>query len=90
MTKVDLIAKVAENTGMSKKDSDAAVSAVFEEITNALKSGDKVSLVGFGIFSVKDRKERSGVNPSTHEKITIAASKGVSFKVGKGLKDSLN
>ncbi len=90
MTKVDLITKVAESTGMTKKDADAAVSAVFNEITEALKSGDKVAIAGFGNFAVKERAEREGFNPSTKEKIKIAASKAATFKSGKALKDSLN
>ena len=90
MTKVDLINAVAAKAGLSKKDSDKAVAAVFEAITDALKSGDKVSLVGFVTFDVKSRAAREGINPRTKEKIQIAASKLPSFKAGKALKDAVS
>lgn len=90
MTKVDLINAVAAKAGLSKKDSEKAVSAVFEAITDALKEGDKVSLVGFGTFDVKDRAAREGINPRTKEKIQIAASKLPSFKAGKAFKDAVS
>lgn len=90
MTKTDLIAAVSTQTGLSKKDSDKAVTAVFEAITDALCKGDKVSLVGFGTFEVKARAAREGINPRTKEKISIAASKLPAFKAGKALKDSVN
>lgn len=89
MTKSDLISVVAGKTGLSKKDSDKAVSAVFEAITDALSEGDKVALVGFGTFEVKHREERQGINPRTKEPITIAASKVPAFKAGKALKDAV-
>lgn len=89
MTKSDLISVVAGKTGISKKDSDKAVTAVFEAITEALKEGDKVALVGFGTFDVKHREERQGINPRTKEAITIAASKLPAFKAGKALKDAV-
>lgn len=89
MTKVELVNAVAEKAGLSKKDSEKAVAAVFAAITDTLKAGDKLSLVGFGTFEVKERKERTGINPRTKEAITIAASKSPVFKAGKALKDSV-
>ena len=89
MTKAELINVVAQKTELSKKDSEKAVSAVVDAITEALASGDKVSLVGFGTFEVKERGERKGINPRTKEEITIAASKLPAFKAGKALKDAV-
>lgn len=89
MTKAELIAAVAEKAELSKKDSDKAVTAVIDAITEALVNGDKVSLVGFGAFEVKTRGARKGINPRTKEEITIAASKLPSFKAGKALKDAV-
>ena len=89
MTKTDLIAQVAANTEMSKKSAEQAVNAVFEALGNALKDGDKVTLVGFGTFEVRERAERQGINPRTREPITIAASRSIVFKPGKSLKDTL-
>ena len=88
MTKVELVNAVAEKTGLSKKDSEKAVSAVFASITEGLKKGEKLSLVGFGTFEVKERAARSGINPRTKEPITIAASKSPVFKAAKALKDA--
>lgn len=90
MKKTDLIAKMAENNGLSKKDNELALNAFIESVTDALKSGDKVNLIGFGSFEVRDRAERQGVNPKTKEKITIPASKSPAFKAGKNLKDIVN
>ena len=90
MTKAELINVVAQKTELSKKDSEKAVSAVVDAITEALASGDKVSLVGFGTFEVKERGERKGINPRTKEEITIAASKLPCFKAGKALTDSVS
>ena len=87
MTKVELINAVAAKTGLTKKDSEKAVTAVFGTIADTLKEGDKVSLVGFGTFDVKTRAAREGINPRTKEKIQIAASKLPTFKAGKALKD---
>lgn len=89
MNKTELIAAVAEKTGLSKKDSDAAVNAVLCAITDALKADEKVQLVGFGSFEVKHRAERTGLNPRTKEPVTIAASKVPTFKAGKALKDAI-
>ena len=87
MNKTDLIAKVAEQTELSKKDATKAVDAVFDAIAEALQSGDKVQLVGFGNFEVRERQARKGRNPQTGEEIDIAASKMPAFKPGKSLKD---
>ena len=89
MNKTELISAVAEKTGLSKKDSDAAVNAAIDAITESLKSDDKVALVGFGTFEVRARAERMGKNPQTGEAIKIAASKVPAFKAGKALKDAL-
>ena len=87
MTKAELVAKVAEATGLEKKNAEKAVSAVFDCITEALKNGDKVQIMGFGGFEVKERAARTGRNPSTGETIEIPASKTPTFKAGKGLRD---
>ena len=89
MTKVELITAVAESAGLSKKDAEKAVNGTLNAITEALKQGDKVSLVGFGTFEVRERPERKGRNPQTKEEITIAASKLPAFKAGKALKESV-
>ncbi|MBQ3210237.1 MAG: HU family DNA-binding protein [Oscillospiraceae bacterium] len=89
MNKTELIAAVAENAGMSKKDGEKAVNAVLDAITGALVAGDKVQLVGFGTFDVKERAARVGRNPKTKEEIQIPASRVASFKVGKALKDAV-
>ncbi len=89
MNKAELIAAVAEKAGLSKKDAEKAVSATFETITNELVAGEKVSLVGFGSFDVKNRAERSGRNPVTGAEITIPASRAPLFKAGKALKDAV-
>ena len=87
MNKAELIAAVAANAGLSQKDAAKAVNAVMDEVKDALKKGDKVQLVGFGTFSVKDKPERKGINPRTGEAITIKASKAPVFKAGQGFKD---
>ncbi len=90
MNKNDLVATVAEQTGLSKADATKAVDSVFDSITAALKTGDEVRLVGFGTFVVSKRAASSGRNPRTGEPIQIAASKQPKFKAGKGLKDAVN
>ena len=90
MTKADLITVVAQKTNLSKKDSDKAVAAVLDAITETLAAGEKVSLVGFGTFEVKERAAREGINPRTNEKIVIPASKLPSFKAGKALKEEVS
>ncbi|MFZ3100929.1 MAG: HU family DNA-binding protein [Desulfitobacteriaceae bacterium] len=89
MNKADLIAAVAEKADMSKKDAEKAVKAVFDAIEETLAANEKVQLVGFGTFEVKDRAERTGRNPQTKEPITIPASKVPGFKAGKALKDAV-
>ena len=89
MTKTELMNAVAEKAGFSKKDADKAVSAVLEAITDALTSGEKVQLVGFGTFEVRDRAAREGKNPATGETIKIEVSKVPAFKAGKALKDAV-
>jgi len=90
MNKTDLVDAVAQATDTSKADAANAVDAVLDTITDALKSGDGVQLIGFGNFSVADRAAREGRNPRTGETIQIAASKQPKFKAGKALKDAVN
>lgn len=85
--KAELIESVATSTGLTKKDATAAVDAVFETIQTTLSSGEKVQLIGFGNFEVRERAARKGRNPQTGEEIQIAASKVPAFKPGKALKD---
>ncbi|MCC8122023.1 MAG: HU family DNA-binding protein [Oscillospiraceae bacterium] len=90
MNKAELIAAVADKTGLSKKDSEAAINATVDAISDCLTEGDKVQLVGFGAFEVKSRAERIGRNPKTKETIKIPASKVPVFKPGKALKDAVS
>ena len=90
MNKNDLIASVAESTGLSKAGASQAVDATFDAITDALKSGQDVKVIGFGNFSVAKRAASMGRNPRTGEAIKIAASNTPKFKAGKGLKDAVN
>jgi len=89
LNKADLVAAVAEKADVSKKDAEKAVNAVFASIEEALAKSEKVQLVGFGTFEVKDRAERTGRNPQTKETIVIPASKVPGFKAGKALKDAV-
>ena len=89
MNKAELIATVAEKTGLSKKDSDAAVNAVLNTITETLKADEKIQLVGFGSFETKKRAARTGRNPRTKETIQIPEAKVPSFKAGSALKDAV-
>ncbi|MBQ7485272.1 MAG: HU family DNA-binding protein [Oscillospiraceae bacterium] len=89
MNKTELIAAVAEKAGLSKKDTEAAVSAAIAAVTAALAAGDKVQLVGFGSFETKKRAARTGLNPRTKEPVKIAATKVPVFKAGKALKDAV-
>lgn len=89
MTKTELIASVAEKTGFTKKDSEKSISALLESITEALKEGEKVALIGFGTFEVRHRSARDAKNPSTGETIRIPETKVPAFKPGKALKDSV-
>lgn len=85
MNKTELIAKIAEGSGLSKVDAKKALEATLEAITTALKADDKVALIGFGTFSTSERPERQGINPATKETITIPAKKVVKFKAGSDL-----
>lgn len=89
MNKTELIAAVAEKAELSKKDAEAAITAMVDAITGALSQEEKVQLVGFGSFEVKHRAERTGLNPRTKEPVTIAAAKIPTFKAGKALKDAI-
>ena len=89
MNKTELITVMAETSGLSKKDCDAALAAFIATIETALKSGDKVQLIGFGSFEVKERAARTGRNPRTKEVVEIPASKVPVFKAGKALKDAV-
>ena len=90
MNKAELIAAVAENADMTKKDAEKAVKAFVDVVTEQLKKGDKVQIVGFGTFEVAERAAREGINPFTHEPMKYPASKVPKFKAGKPLKDALN
>ena len=90
MNKNDLVAQVSANADLTKADSAKAVDAVFDTIADSLKGGQEVRLVGFGTFSVANRRASMGRNPRTGEPIQIPASRQAKFKAGKGLKESLN
>lgn len=87
MNKQELVASMIEKTGQSKKDIEASLNAFISTVSEELKSGEKVQLVGFGTFDVAERAERDGFNPQTKEKIKIQAMKTPRFKAGKTLKD---
>ena len=89
MTKKDFVAAIAEKSGLTKKDSEAALNAVVETITAALAAGESVQLTGFGTFSTKKRAARKGKNPATGKAISIPAVTVPGFKAGKGLKDAV-
>ena len=90
MNKTELVAAMAEKSGLSKKSAEAALNALTSAVEGALKKGDKVQLVGFGTFEVRERAARTGRNPQTGAQIKIAASKNPAFKAGKALKDAIN
>ncbi|MBF0280693.1 MAG: HU family DNA-binding protein [SAR324 cluster bacterium] len=90
MTKAELIAAIAEETGKTKADAEKFMSATLETIEKTLKKGDSISLIGFGTFSVGKRAARTGRNPQTGEPLKIAASKSVKFSAGKKLKEAVN
>lgn len=90
MNKTELIAMVAEKSGLSKKDSEKAVAAVIDSIVEAVKDDDKVQIIGFGTFELRSRCERSGRDPRTNKPITIPACKVPAFKAGKGFKDAVS
>ena len=87
MNKTELVAAMAEKAGISKKDADKALAAFISTVGDALKAGDKVQLIGFGTFEVRNRPARTGLNPRTKETIKIAASKAPAFKAGQALKN---
>jgi DNA-binding protein HU-beta len=90
MNKTELVNSIASKSGLSKKNSEAALNAFISSVEDALKGGDKVVLVGFGTFEVRQRAARKGRNPQTKQEITIPASKAPVFKAGKGLKEIIN
>ncbi len=90
MNKAELIAKMAEKSELSKKDAEKALNAFIESVEEALVRGDKVQLVGFGSFEVRNRAARKGRNPQTNAEIIIPAARTPIFRVGKGLRDALN
>jgi DNA-binding protein HU-beta len=89
VNKADLISEISKLSGLTKKDSEKALSATTDAVSSALKKGEKVQLVGFGTFEVKNRKARTGRNPKTKESISIPASTVPQFKAGKALKDAV-
>ena len=89
MNKTELIAAIAEKAGIAKKDADKALAAFIETVEAELKAGEKVALVGFGTFEVRERAARTGINPKTKAKIEIAASKAPAFKAGAALKAAI-
>jgi len=90
VNKTELVASVAEKSGLKKKDAEMAVNAFFEAVQQALEKGDKVQVIGFGTFEVKERAARKGRNPQTGKEIDIPAAKNPVFKAGKQLKDAVN
>ena len=90
MNKTELVAKVAEKAGLTKKDAEKAVNALLSSVQEALVKKDKVQMIGFGTFEVRDRKEKLSKNPQTGETITVPAKKAPAFKAGKALKDAVN
>lgn len=90
MNKAQLISKIAEDAGMQKKEVEKVVNSFVGVVTDTLKEGDKIQMVGFGTFEVRARAARKGFNPSTKAEITIPASKAPVFKAGKGLKEAIN
>lgn len=89
MNKNEFVAAIAEKSGLTKKDAEAALNAYTAVVTDTLKSGDSVQLIGFGTFEVRERAARTGRNPHTGETIEIAAAKVPAFKPGKALKDAI-
>ncbi len=90
MNKTELVSAVAEKTGLTKKDAENAVGAVIDTVIETLTAGEKVQLVGFGTFEVRERSARTGRDPRTNNTIQIPASKSPAFKAGKGFKDAVN
>lgn len=89
MNKTELVSSIAEKSELTKKDAEKALNALFASIEEALAKGEKVQLVGFGTFEVRERKARTGRNPQTGEEIQIAAAKVPAFKAGKALKEAV-
>ena len=89
MTKTELVNLIAEKADFSKKDAEKALSTVITAITESLSKGEKIQLVGFGTFEVRDRKAKEGINPLTKEKISVPAKRVPAFKAGKALKDAV-
>ena len=90
MNKTELVAAIAEKSGIAKKDAEKALAAFIDTVATELKKGEKIQPVGFGTFEVRERAARTGINPQSGAKIEIAASKNPVFKAGKALKDSVN
>ncbi len=90
MNKAELMNAIAEEAGLSKADSKKALDGFIKSVSEALKTGDKVSLIGFGSFSISEKGERAGINPATKQPITIAAKKVVKFKAGAELAEMVN
>ena len=90
MTKAELVTSIAEKTGLTKKDSEKALAAFVDTVTETLAKGDSIQLVGFGTFEVRERAAREGINPRTKEKIEIADTKVPAFKAGRALKDAVS
>ena len=90
MNKTELVVSIAEKEAISKKEAEKALSAFLDTVVDELKKGEKVQLVGFGTFEVRERAARTGINPRTKQTIEIAASKNPVFKAGKALKDSIS
>ena len=89
MNKTELVAAIAEKAGLTKKDAEKALAAFTDTVVETLKKGDKIALVGFGNFEVRERAARTGINPQTKQTIKIAASKNPVFKAGKAFKDAV-
>ena len=90
MNKTELVAAMAEKAGLSKKSAEAALKAFEDVVAEELKKGEKIQMVGFGTFEVRERAEKTAINPRTKEQITVAAKKVPAFKAGKALKDAVN
>lgn len=90
MNKTELVASVAEKSGLSKKDSEKAVAAFVDTVVEAVRENDKVQIIGFGTFELRSRSERAGRDPRTNKPITIPACKVPAFKAGKGFKDAVS
>ncbi len=90
MNKTELVGAIAEETGVAKKDTEAVIKEFFSQVTNELGKGEKIQIIGFGTFEVRDRSARKGKNPRTGEELDIPAQKIPAFKAGKALKDAVN